>query len=214
MRTFWTMPSNIRKVLSVCLALSTTFATTTYGEKSTPVFDYEVYDDVSLSIGVNVDDYIVEDADGKWFRVAKLAYDCGWLGDNTYSAVDSHVEATYTPGVLSYDDGSAQVSLMLDGYHDEIVPGGEDSQLCAVEMSYSTGGEPETMSVYFDRHFSEDEYRIEGYEWYVSRDDMVVLCYILWSESIQPGETPLVTAFGDEYIGADSSEGAIAFSLP
>ena len=212
MKSNWIWPSGIRKAISIFLISSLLFV---MQEKSSPVSSYEVYDDVQLDMGVDVDAYVVEDSRGKWFQVARVAYDCGWLGDGAYSSIDQRVEATYTPGVFEHDNGDSQVWLTLDGYHDEIVPGGEDSQLCAIELSYNDGdGEPEQVSVYFDRHFEDDDYRIAGYDWYVSRDDMIVLCYVLWSESENPGENPMESEFGEDYSLVSTDNDAVAFSLP
>lgn len=222
-----TIPSNLRKVISIllvstCMAMlssNDTAAALKHESKLEPIYSYTIYGDVELEMGVNVESYIVEDGDTKWFQVAQLAYDCGWLGDESFSVVDRAVEASYTPGMFAYDGGNVTAWLMLDGYHDETVPGGSDSQLCSAQLTYYREDglsdlAHSSLFACFERHFSEDDYRIVGYDWYVSYDDMVMLSYIFWAEAAHPGENPLVSEFGTDYAGAEYCDDYVTFCLP
>lgn len=226
-RTIRTMPSNLRKVICILLVAACVAAlpmrddamALKHKPKLEPIYSYTIYGDVELEMNVNIDNYIVEDGDTKWFQVAQLAYDCGWLGDESFSAVDNAVEASYTPGMFAHEQGNVTAWLMLDGYHDETVPGGSDSQLCSVQLTYYREDglsdlAHSSLFACFERHFSEDDYRIVGYDWYASYDDMVMLSYIFWAESAHPGVNPLVSEFGTDYADAEYCDDYVTFYLP
>ena len=91
-------------------------------------YTYTVYGDIQLSMDVNVDDYIFTNESNGYtcFRVAQLAYDLGWLGNDEYSEVDNDNESSYRPGCYTFHSDDLVATLKLDSYH--AVPRYDDHQ--------------------------------------------------------------------------------------
>ncbi|MBP3266534.1 MAG: hypothetical protein J6L84_06230 [Clostridiales bacterium] len=193
-------------------------------------YTYTVYGNIQLSMDVNVDDYIfTNESNGyTFFRVSQLAYDLGWLGNDEYNEVDNDNESSYRPGCYTFHSGDLVATLNLDSYHDENLPGENNRQFSYITLTYEDNGgdvyysfdesssnpNHTTLICEIAKHYEECNYRMVGEGWFMSYEDIVVMSYILWSVSENPGENPLVLG-----IGADSDYGAwydtyVEFSLP
>lgn len=195
-------------------------------------YTYTVYGDIQLSMDVNVDDYIFTASDGmKCFRIAQLAYDLGWLGNDEYSEIYDDIEESYRPSYYTFHDGDLSVRIFLDKYHEENLPNTLNGQvaLAGVSYHYDNAGEygdyytaedcasnpsHRSLSVNFAKHYSDCDYCTIGDGWYLSYDDIVVLSYIFWAESINAGNNSLVEAIGidSDYSSVDAF--IIQYNLP
>lgn len=193
-------------------------------------YTYTVYGDIQLSMDVNVDDYIFTNENNgiTWFRISQLAYDLGWLGNDEYNEVDNDIELSYRPGYYTFHSGDLVTTIYFDRYHDEDLPGEDNSQFRSISLTYSDNGGDDyynleesssnpnhtALSCEFAKHYSECEYCMIGDGWFMSYNDIVILSYILWSESTNPGENPLVSAIGLDNDYSSRYDYYVEFSLP
>lgn len=200
------------------------------GGNTSGKYSYTLYDGaVTINMDVNVDDYIKINGNGQFFELYRLAYDYGWLGQDIYST-DTDEYATYGSEWYTHHDGDIVTRLEFGNSNEDKIPGKDASQLKTIIVSYySEGGSPADNyygaddSNVFHRgsfckisdHYDDCAYKIIGPGWWMSYDDIVILSFVLWSGASNPGDSPLLSALGEnsQYITQEGSEDYV-YSLP
>lgn len=193
-------------------------------------YTYTVYGDIQLSMDVNVDDYIFTNENNgcTFFKIAQLAYDCGWLGNDQYSSIDNNNPDTYGPDYYVFHSGDLSMQLSLGHYTDEYVPGTENGQFNYISLAFNnsegedyynydeSSNDPlhRGLECQFEKHYDNCDYRLVGEGWYLSYDDIVILSYIFWAESENPGVNPLVAAIGLDSEYSSDYTSRVLFNLP
>lgn len=194
-------------------------------------YTYTVYGDIQLSMDINVDDYIFETSNGKFFRIYQLAYDCGWLGNDQYSATSDDIDESFMPSFYAYHNGDFCARISLDKYSDENLPNALNGQVSFIGVSYhyDSAGEygdyytaddctsdpsHRALHVDFAKHYGDCDYRMDGEGWYMSYDDIVIISYIFWAESENPGTNSLVEAIGLDSNYSLNYNHLIEYNLP
>ena len=193
-------------------------------------YTYTVYGNIQLSMDVNVDDYIFTNENNgcTFFKIAQLAYDCGWLGNDQYSSIDNNNSDSYIPDYYSFHNGDMVTEIRIGCFSDEPVPNTDNSQFNFISMLYSNSEGEDYYSLddlnsnplhrelecQFEKHYDSCDYRLVGEGWYLSYDDIVILSYIFWAESENPGVNPLVAAIGLDSEYSSDYTSRVQFNLP
>lgn len=166
-------------------------------------YSYKLYGKYDVSMDINIDDYIMTNDNGTFFRFDKLAKELGWAGNRDDNDSD----------IYSRVDGSLETSFGFRCYYEESVTGTNGHQL--IEFTF-IHGDGHGFGCDFDRHYDKCEYRLIGQGWYVSHDDIVLLTYVLWLASTDPGADPMVAIFGENssYVRSHDGVGDPLYSLP
>ncbi len=182
--------------------------------ESTPApagkYTYTVYAgteyETTLDMDVNIDDYVmdVEGSDSPYFMVRNLMKDLGWLGNGDPNYDWSRIPNLYSSYV--YDDAQ-MVWRYGDCYSDKNNPIGK-YQLCSfiyhkapldnyeASANPSNGNDPSKYGIYvtFSQHSDDLCYSTNFPESSaaISREDAIIIAYVLSSAISRPGENPFV----------------------
>jgi len=168
------------------------------------MYTYTIYEgtenEMTLSMDVNIDDYVISNSyTDRFFSIYRLATDLGWLanGDPNYDP------SSAAPVFYSYDNGDGTQTVFRGAYNytDENTPMGFpqiNSYNVHVspldnwqELSYPDGSEERYLgiNVITNQHYADLDYiTLNAGTVAVSRDDIVIMAYIFWSASVNPGE--------------------------
>lgn len=184
-------------------------------QPQTGAYTYNVYG-YTISMDVNVDDYISSGDSGKVFKLARMAYDLGWAGNDIYTAVDSSDYRSYSSEWYAHHDGDITTRIDLGYYNEEQVPGRDGSQFRTLSIIYPNSGVNEVSTACtFAKHYDDCEYMISGTGWYASYEDIVMITYIFWSAANNPGVSPMISTFGtDSSFVSSYTSTTIEYSLP
>ena len=195
--------------------------TTTEASTSAPqgqyAYTYTIYDGIVLSMDVNVDDYIVTNNAGvECFRLYQLAGDMGWMSMGVYdkAAVDaSNDTSVYGPSWWSYSNGIMRTQFDLDYSEKDLLSGpfSDSAQFRGMHINFI---EQDTIKPYYTddeinhqlidinirRGYDNIQYNVSGYSCAISRDDLVLIAYILWFMPQHCGEAePLCSQFDEKW---------------
>jgi hypothetical protein len=196
--------------------------TTTEASTSAPqgqyAYTYTIYDGIVLSMDVNVDDYVVIANDGTpCFRLYQLAGDMGWMSMGLYDK--DAVEASKSdlsivgPSWWSYSNGEMRTQFDLDYSDSEHLPApfSDKAPFRGMHINFI---EQDTVKPYYTddeinhqlidinirRGYDDVQYRVSGYSCAISRDDFVLIAYILWFMPQHCGEAePLCSQFDEKW---------------
>ena len=196
-------------------------------QPQTGAYTYNVYG-VTISMDVNVDDYIYDNNGSKWFDLIPMIYDLGWAGADTYTEADWNNSDTTFVTWFTHRDGDIVSRIDLANYSEETLPGVTGHQFASIDLKYLADGggmyypvdDPDIMHrntlCNFGKHYSDCEYRLSGISWYASYEDIVMITYIFWSAANNAGSNPMVSSFGTtntDFVYAVDNRG-IVYSLP
>lgn len=176
-------------------------------------YTYTVYDGITINMDVNIDDYIMTNDNGSFFELYKLMFDYDWLASGTYSEKDDSESLSYASRWYSRVDGELMTIIEIANNDNHLVSvnGRDVKQFYSLSITYSTeSGEPyynsgdtdimhSPLTVEFSERQGTLDYRILGNGGAISRDDIVLISYIIWTYSNNPGINPLISFFGDTY---------------
>ncbi len=195
--------------------------TTTEASTSAPqgqyAYTYTIYDGIVLSMDVNIDDYVIIADDGiPCFRLYQLAGDMGWLSMGVYdkATVDASNDVdVYGPSWWSYSNGEMRTQFELDYSDSEHLPApfSDKAPFRGIHIRFI---EQDTIRSYYNdddinhklididikRGYGDVQYRVSGYSCAISRDDFVLIAYILWFMPQHCGEAePLCSQFDEKW---------------
>ena len=193
-------------------------------------YTYTIYDGTTVSMDVNVDDYIMSNNNGSFFELYKLMYDYGWLAVGTYSSMDENERLSYAAGWYSRTEGDMMTVIEVHEYanHTVLVNGEDTSQIYQLnvgyskpngEMYYSQENDNDVLhspaSVTFDERQGSCDYRILGNGDAITYDDMVLIAYTVWECSNNPGSNPLIPLLGTGYeCSTGTTDTATTYLIP
>jgi len=165
-------------------------------------YTYTIYGDITISMDINVDDYIIVSDEGQSIlSLYRLAGDLGWLSLGKYGKDEvaaSDDPKVYAPGWWSYSNGTLW-TVINPSYYGDIMgnekAGYDNHQISNYYIQFSTIGEVKPyyshdertsnpnhndVSIDIGRHYPDATYLITGYKTLASRDDIVLLAYLFW----------------------------------
>ena len=196
--------------------------TTTEASTSAPqgqyAYTYTIYGDIVLSMDINVDDYIGVAKDGhEYFSLWKLAADMGWMSlgiydrDTVYASDDGNV---FGPEFWTYPCGDYRTYFCPYYASEVIIPDSPSSKYHPFMGGIIDFVKTDSLGHYYD---DEDDnhnlinidvkvnvhtaqYTVDGYTFMVSRDDLILIAYILWFMPQHGGEAePFCSQFGNSW---------------
>ena len=192
------------------------------------LYTYTVYGDIEIRMGINIDDYIfVNDEGNKFIKLYKMAADYGWIGDDIYSDPNDTSSEALSSTSFTRSDGKLKTVISLDK-HMEYMDTLYSHQLSFIYVKFwdvDTGnyyyGEDnrdetrDNLILTVAKHYSLCEYKNIGNSWKFSKDDLIILAYLLWHGSTNPGENAFVAvqSFDKDY-NKNVSEYTIRYELP
>ena len=188
----------------------------------TGLYTYTVYGDIQLTMDVNIDDYITtNDAGQEVFKLSHLAVDLGWWPDNINP--DSWSFGEYLPDMFTCPTGDMTVVFTCHTY-DYNAQFQDYPQISGFSYFFAQNGSLGT-SFYNDSENISDEDRYVvasvnghgadlqylvpygiGKSFMASRDDIVVLAYVLSRINSNPGVNPFLNTGLTRYMDRATSE--------
>lgn len=196
----------------------TTEETTTETEPPTPTplftksYTYTLFEDnddpLTLTMNIDIDDYLKSTENGEVFELFRLASDLGWLEMGMYTYEDYQAAMAEDPDQqkigysnwFTYDYGDHCSVFSIAVWIDDIEEYGEP-QLSLATFEYRKN---DLLLPYFDdsldnpyhgtvilnfrRHFSLAEYHVESQHCRCSRSDAILLAYSLWCITNSPDD--------------------------
>ena len=192
------------------------------------MYTYTIYEgtenEMTLSMDVNIDDYVISNSyTDKFFAINRLAADLGWLanGDPNYDSsngaptffcyVNGDGTQTVFMGAYNYTDENTPMGFpQINSYNVHIAPLGNWQGL-----SYPDGSEERHLgiNVTTSQHYDDLEYlTFNSSIAAASRDDIVIIAYIFWSTSVNPGENCFYNCALNDF--RVSSTAYVSYELP
>ena len=176
--------------------------TSTEAQQPQGKYTYTIYGDITISMDINVDDYIIVSDEGQSIlSLYRLASDLGWLSLGKYGKDEvaaSDDPKVYAPDWWSYSNGTLW-TVISPSYYGDIMgnekAGYDNHQISNYYIQFSTIGEVKPyyshdertsdpnhndVSIDIGRHYPDATYLITGYKTLASRDDIVLLAYLFW----------------------------------
>ncbi len=196
----------MKKIVSAVLSVSMLFAMAACSKAPTGEYSYTIYEgtdhEMSLSMDINVDDYISEENGAEYFNLVQVAYDLGWLGMNRFTAEDDSDGISYKCPFFTFRNGDMLTKLSIEGFPPDdslwllnigwMTEDGSSSYWNDWGRNYSHKG----LQVFFPVRDEASDYRLSGYEKNVSYDEIVLISYVLWAQTVEPGINCLVAVAG------------------
>ena len=174
-------------------------------------YSYTLYagtaNEVTISMDVNIDDYILPiQSGGEFLQLGRLASDLGWLEQGQYNWDDIINAAPGsnigTANWYTYSYGDHRAMFVLDSYPEKM-PGTDRSQIWAITFSYLENDsnanffpDGKAGGVGFAKHYDAVCYAIGGQNCMCSRDDAIVITYGLWFFANNPSDgAPFISVF-------------------
>ena len=205
------------------VVLSTEATTETTTEATTDAlsgkYSYTIYGGIQVSLDTNVDDYIIVDDEGlPFFKLYDVATELGWNCENdaysqyTYDCGDYVTYFNYWHNEVQIENGSA-----FDYYY----------QISRIEYKFITSfirGEVwedyyddaddnhKYLSVRIANHYDKIQYCVPGSA-VMSRDDIILVTYLLESVKHHPGENPFCFIDASDY-QVRNTESGMNYELP
>lgn len=186
-------------------------------------YTYTVYGNIQLSMDVNIDDYVwANDAGQNVFGIFDLALDLGWWPGTPGSIpVDpssfggtregwNSQQYGYSPAMFFYPTKDGAIVLQFDTYDAGLPEFDNREQICWCSVyntntdcgdSVASSMDKDHLSIKFGEHYHDVSYIVPNHLNFVaSRDDIVILAYILSSihdnSSVVPFEEVDMSPYG------------------
>lgn len=192
----------------------------------TGLYTYTVYGDIQLSMDVNIDEWIDTNSSGQeFFKFDRLAQSLGWLPENQDLASFGNGSAAF----YTYQTGDMTVVLRIYGNDSwGNASGYNHPQIYGISYYFGQNGNIESRyysdidnltdeeryaMVQFQQHYDNIDYMIAGFNTVMaSRDDIIVLAYMLSNVERDAEKNPLVNTGLMRY--QDGGGERIDFLLP
>ena len=192
----------------------------------TGLYTYTVYGDIQLSMDVNIDEWIDTNSSGQeFFKFDRLAQSLGWLPENQDLASFGNGSAAF----YAYQTGDMTVVLRIYGNDSwGNASGYNHPQIYGISYYFGQNGNIESRyysdidnltdeeryaMVQFQQHYDNIDYMIAGFNTVMaSRDDVIVLAYMLSNVERDAEKNPLVNTGLMRY--QDGGGERIDFLLP
>ena len=178
-------------------------------------YTYTLYagtaNEVTISMGVNIDDYIIpiQGGSGEFLQLGRLASDLGWLEQGQYDWNDMiNAEAGSKIGSANwytFSYGDHRAFFVIDGYPEKM-PGTNNSQVFAITFRYLENdsnanffSDGRNGGVAFSQHYDLVCYGIGGQNCMCSRDDAIVIAYGLWYYANNPSSSEGFVSTFDQF---------------
>jgi len=200
---------------------STEEPTTEHGDENPPTgqYTYTVYGDIQLTMNVNIDDYITtNDAGQEVFKLSHLAVDLGWWPDNINP--DSWSFGEYLPGMFTCPTGD--MTVVFTCYTNDFNAQFQDyPQISGFSYFFAQNGSLGTSFYNDSENISDEDKYVEasinghgadlqylvpygiGESFMASRDDIVVLAYVLSRIDNDPSINPFINTGLTRYMTYD-----------
>ena len=177
-------------------------------------YTYTLYagtaNEVTISMDVNIDDYIYVGQNGSSLELGRLASDLGWLEQGQYTWDDVLAAHQANPDETNigyanwytFNYGDHRAMFVLDWYEEDM-PGVNRSQVYAITFRYLENNSNANFfsdgrngGVAFSQHYDLVCYGIGGQHCMCSRDDAIVIAYGLWYYANNPsGSEQFISTF-------------------
>ncbi|MBR3538051.1 MAG: hypothetical protein IKN79_03140 [Eubacterium sp.] len=192
----------------------------------TGLYTYTVYGDIQLSMDVNIDEWIDTNSSGQeFFKFDRLSQSLGWLPENQDLASFGNGSAAF----YTYQTGDMTVVLRIYGNDSwGNASGYNHPQICGISYYFGQNDNIESRyysdinnltdeeryaMVQFQQHYDNIDYMIAGFNTVMaSRDDVIVLAYMLSNVERDAEKNPLVNTGLMRY--QDGGGERIDFLLP
>ncbi|MCQ2571039.1 MAG: hypothetical protein MJ154_02215 [Candidatus Saccharibacteria bacterium] len=190
---------------------------TTTVEAPSGMYTYTLYGE-TISMNVNIDDYLGTNSAGtQVFYLPRLIFDLGWCAGN-YTSIEEVGSNSFPSRWWFYADNNLTIMINGSKY--------DDRQFGALDVEYLINGSN------FERYYSDDSllhmpyyctisrhldscvYTAAGTSWKMTYEDVLFVAYILWSESVNPGNNAVVATFGEDFSNLGHSDGQYRCILP
>ena len=203
----------------------TTEATT---EAPSGKYSYTIYGGIQVSLDTNVDDYIIVHPSGpEFFKLDELASCYGWKCENDEDFGWTQFTYDYNGCVIyfrywcyedkieksidnSYGVGDSYQISNADYFF--ITEFGSGEALTDYYESSDSSDEHKYLSIDISKHYEECQYYVPGIG-SMSRDDVILVAYLLESVSHNPGENPFCFINADDYQVNNDASG-MNYKLP
>ena len=197
---------------------TTTVTTTTETEPEvtgpdfTTEHTYRVFSDhqhsMLLSMNVDIDQYLVTDGDKQVFELFRLASDLGWLEKGQYSYDDYLAAVEADPkqtkighsNWFEYKYGDHKAVFTISKYI-EVVKAVKSCQVSWISLEYQkndlgmpyfddakTNNAHKKVEFVFNKHYKKLDYYIDDGRFACSKDDAIVIAYVLWIFTSRPDD--------------------------
>lgn len=176
----------------------TTTTTETQQNSGNGSYSYTIYDGFTVTMDIDINDYIVVNDYGMFLQLYDLATDLGW------SAIDGYPGNVISVPRYTFDCGNGCTMLFDFEAYGQNIDGKDYPQLHNIWVKFVTTGDysvnyyssssdatQKNVVVNLDEHYAIDEYRLNGKGYGLCHDDVVLIAYILWACSENPGQDPL-----------------------
>lgn len=185
----------------------------------TGLYTYTVYGDIQLSMDVNIDDYVITNDEGQEvFKLSHMAVDLGWWPDGINP--DDWSFGTYLPDMFVCPVGDMSIVFSCYGY-DFNAQFFDYPQVAGFTYFMAKTGDlgtpyytdanvaPENNYIVasVNGHYNDLQYLVPygiGKSFMASRDDVIVLAYLLSNISRDPGTNPFINTGLTRYIDSNS----------
>ena len=181
-------------------------------------------DDMTISMNVNIDEYITSDGDKEVFELYRLASDLGWLEKGAYT-YDDYIEAVKAnpdqtkighSNWFEYKYGDHRAVFTISEYIEDIEKF-DSRQVSWISFEYLRNdlGMPyfeDSGSNYghgkvlygFKKHYDKLCYLVSGQHCVCSREDAIIIAYGLWFFSVNPDDC---TVYRDDFKRFNTKKG-------
>lgn len=196
----------------------TTEATT---EAPSGKYSYTIYGGIQVSLDTNIDDYIITDDEGlPFFKLYDVATELGWNCENdaysqyTYDCGDYVTYFNYWNNDEQIENGSAfdyyyQIESIDFDFLSDFTRG---ESFNPYYVSKNGNDAHKALSVQFSKHYDSLQYCVPGSA-VMSRDDIILVTYLLESVKHNPGENPFCYINADDY-QVRNTEDTMNYELP
>ena len=197
----------------------TTEATT---EAPSGKYSYTIYGGIQVSLDTNVDDYIITDDEGlPFFKLYDVATELGWNCENdaysqyTYDCGDYVTYFNYWNNDEQIENGSAfdyryQISAIDYSFITSFTPG--ETSEAYYDYGTDSNDSHKYLSINIANHYDSLQYCVPGSA-VMSRDDIILVTYLLESVKHNPGENPFCCINTDDYKTNNGAD-VINYELP
>lgn len=185
-------------------------------------YSYTIYGGIQVSLDTNIDDYISVDDKGRdFFKLHDVATGLGWNCENgdsfsqyTYNYDDCVVYFAYWNNDEQIQDGSTFSNRYQIEYidYDFLSDFTRGESFNPYYVSKNGNDAHKALSVHFSNHYDSLQYCVPGSA-VMSRDDIILVTYMLESVKHNPGENPFCYINADDY-QVRNTEDTMNYELP
>lgn len=203
---------------------ATTEVTTEATTEATPSgkYSYTIYGGIQVSLDTNIDDYITTNSKGNpFFKLYDVATELGWNCENdaysqyTYDCGDYVTYFNYWNNDEQIENGSAfdyryQISAIDYSFITSFTPG--ETSEAYYDYGTDSNDSHKYLSINIANHYDSLQYCVPGSA-VMSRDDIILVTYLLESVKHNPGENPFCCINTDDYKTNNGAD-VINYELP